>query len=239
LTRTLPPQILGLGAQKSATSWLHKGLQSFTQLRFPFGKEAHFWNREPPPLPLPDYLAAMQDARWINADITPAYSMLSVEQVQNIARHLPEAQCILLLRNPIERAWSSANMALGRAEMQFHEASEQWFLDHFSSHGSRARGNYPHMLRTWAKVYGDAFHVYLYDDIAAAPAQTFTSICADLGLTPTPSQLLQTEEIVFGGTGRPLPKRLRHWLCQAYAEVVEETSQILGQDLTHWLQALD
>ena len=234
-----PPQIIGLGAQKSATTWLYQGLRSFEQVRFPLGKEAHFWNRTPYPLPLADYLAAMRDSDWVNADITPAYSMLDEAQVAQIADYFPDAHCILLLRNPIDRAWSSANMALGRAEMEFHEASDQWFLDHFKSQGSRARGNYPHMLRTWRKIFGAAFHVYLYDDIAGAPADTFAHICADVGLAPTQEQLQHAQEVIFGGHRRPIPEPLRAALCRAYARVINETSGILNVDLTHWLQPVD
>jgi hypothetical protein len=37
------------------------------------------------------------------------------------------------VRNSIARAWSSALMALERAEMTIDDASHLWFLDHFKS----------------------------------------------------------------------------------------------------------
>jgi hypothetical protein len=39
---------LGIGAQKAATTWLYHQLGRHPQVRFPGGKELHFWDRFDP-----------------------------------------------------------------------------------------------------------------------------------------------------------------------------------------------
>src|SRR3546814_16384455 len=64
----------------------------------------------------------------------------------------------------------SALMALGRAEMKVEEASDQWFIDHFLSEGSRHRGDYETCLRNWSSVFGSSrVRVLLLDDVKADP----------------------------------------------------------------------
>jgi hypothetical protein len=49
------------------------------------------------------------------------------------SRLVPNVHVFYSVRNSIARAWSSALMALERAEMTIDDASHLWFLDHFKS----------------------------------------------------------------------------------------------------------
>jgi len=89
----------------------------------------------------------------INGDITPCLWNSAYRSDSRNLDLMPHLRLIYLIRNPIERAWSSARMALGRAEMQQEEASDQWFIDHFKSKGSLARGDYETCIRQWRNVY--------------------------------------------------------------------------------------
>src|SRR5665647_1032714 len=132
---------LGIGAQKCGTTWLYETLSRHPKIAFPGGKEVHYWDN-PQARSVSWYIDPFANDNLVNGDITPAYGILAPETIQQIHALLPELRLIYLVRDPIERAWSSAKMALGRAEMTLDEASDQWFMDHFSSMGSLARGNY-------------------------------------------------------------------------------------------------
>ena len=136
---------LGIGAQKSATSWLYNTLLKHPNIAFPGGKEVHFWDSRSG-RNIESYKEIFSNNDYINGDITPAYGFLPIEVIQEIYDLMPHLCLIYLIRNPIERAWSSARMALGRAEMLHEEASDQWFIDHFKSKGSLARGDYESFL---------------------------------------------------------------------------------------------
>lgn len=91
--------------------------------------------------------------RKVCGEITPTYSILPIETIRECHANFPDLKLIYLLRNPIDRAWSSANMALTKSEMEIHEASAQWFIDHFKSRGSLMRGDYESCLRNWLACY--------------------------------------------------------------------------------------
>jgi hypothetical protein len=145
---------LGIGAQKCGTSWLYEHLRLHPQIRFPGGKEIHYWD-QPGDRPLSWYTDLFgQPAGYVRqGEITPAYAILAVETIRRIRELFPEVRLLFLIRNPIERAWSSALMALTRAELSLDEASDQWLIDHFRSRGSLARGDYEQCLRNWLSVF--------------------------------------------------------------------------------------
>lgn len=182
------PDFLGIGAQKAGTSWLHANLAQHPRVRFPGGKELHFWDREHA-RGMAWYRTCFSGAApgVLQGDITPAYAILSAELVAEIAREFPGLRLYLLLRDPVERAWSSARMALARAEMEPDEASDAWYLDHFRSRGSRARGDYATVLDRWLAVFPrDALLVLRHERIAAEPDAVARAACAHLGLDPAP-----------------------------------------------------
>ena len=61
------------------------------------------------------YLGMFESAgQRIAGEITPAYSLLSDSEVKRVAALLPDARVIVMLRNPIGRAWSQVQLETGR-----------------------------------------------------------------------------------------------------------------------------
>mgnify|MGYP001559679772 CR=1 FL=1 len=220
------PDFLGIGAQKAGTSWLHANLAQHPRVRFPGGKELHFWNRDRP-RGLDFYRAQFAGAERgvLQGDITPAYATLSVEQIAEIAQEFPRLRIFFLLRHPVERAWSSARMALKRAELEPDEASDAWYLDHFRSRGSRARGDYAACLERWLASFSREVVLLLrYEDLETRPEDVARAACAHLGLDAAP--LLRPEnpwlrQRVFEGERAELRPALRAALTELYAEPLQ------------------
>jgi hypothetical protein len=132
---------LGIGAQKAGTTWIYQHLSRHPDIRFPAGKEVHFWDCcRANGVEWWTGLFADGHPRRKQGEITPAYATLDEATIREIAALLPSLRVFYSLRNPMARAWSSALMVLERAEMTIDDASHPWFLDHFKSAGSRRRG---------------------------------------------------------------------------------------------------
>lgn len=54
-----------------------------------------------------------EDERLIG-DVTPAYALLSVEEMQTMARLGPDTRFIYIMRDPVERLWSHVRMEVAR-----------------------------------------------------------------------------------------------------------------------------
>lgn len=229
---------LGIGAQKAGTTWLYEMLRLHPDIAFPAGKEVHFWDQR-----------HSRGVEWYKSlfrptdsssrkmgEITPAYATLPEHRIRECREHYPDLRLIYLIRNPIERAWSSAKMALKRAEMEIHEASDQWFIDHFRSQGSMLRGDYESCLRNWYGVYPDnQLIVCLFDELQKDPATLLRRCFNHVGVSednyPWPTDLATK---MFPTAEHHLPQQLRTELHGLYMDKIASLATFLRSDLSKW-----
>jgi hypothetical protein len=222
---------LGIGAQKSGTTWLYETLSKHPQIAFPGGKEIHYWD-DPRNRSVSWYQSIFSEPQLINGDITPAYGILSPKTIQTIHELWPNLRLVFIMRNPIERAWSAARMALNRAEMTDTEASDQWFIDHFKSQGSLARGDYETCIRQWRAVFNPCQLLILrFETIQSDPVQAANSIINHLGLDDffTLSDAAHLSKKVFEGDGLAIRPSLLSVLHKIYNGKMASLNQYLLQ----------
>ncbi|MEM9903657.1 MAG: sulfotransferase domain-containing protein [Cyanobacteria bacterium P01_D01_bin.44] len=241
---------LGIGAQKAATTWLFKNLSTHAQVRFPAGKEVHFWDNS-------HRLKLSGVDHWLSlfppvaepikqGEITPAYGMLDINTIRQIFAMAPQLRLFYSIRNPIERSWSSAQMALRRAEMIASEASDQWFIDHFLSRGSRLRSDYLGTIERWTAVFPEeALQVIFFDDILTHPKRVLTKLSQHIGIDP--AFWLSQPDGVFRKVIRPpgtaqappsltrIRSSLKLFLIGLYQKDIEKMASYFQRDFSHWL----
>lgn len=247
---------LGIGVQKGGTTWLYQQLSRHPQVAFPRGKEVHYWDAAERPdadewvrLLEPPSRRSRTGRPIKTGEITPAYATLPVEKIRAIHDRCPGIRLFISLRNPVERAWSAALMGLARAQMLVHEASDQWFLDHFRSAASRARGDYAGCLDRWWSVFPrDQLLVLFQDDIASRPVAVLDSLAAHLRIDPTEFAALPetvVSEVVVPGLGEgilstappPLRPSLLGPLLDLYGSEIATLQRLTGRDLSAWRDA--
>lgn len=224
------PQFLGIGAQKCGTSWLYENLHHHPEVKFPGGKEVHFfdrWNMDDQAA-LDWYMRLFADG---GGDITPAYAILERQKISAIKRLFPNVKIIYIIRNPVERAWSAALMGLKMCDMHIDEASDQWFIDHFNSAGSMKRGDYKACINNWLEFYDKNQLLLLnYHDIAKNPEEFITRVANFLNIDADfysnfPENMLK--EKVFSGSGEKIRPSLEKHLADLYQEKLAEFDNIL------------
>jgi len=200
------------------------------------GKEVHYWDRRRR-RGLEWYSQLFADASRVNGDMTPAYGILPVEIIREIHDSFPHLRLIYMIRNPIERAWSAARMALRRAEMLHAEASDQWFIDHFNSRGSLARGDYEACIRRWRGVFPPGqLLIVRYEQVGEDPVAVANSCLNHVGVERvfTSSHRDELAQRVFEGDDVRLRPALREVLSDIYARKIESLESYLGEDFSGW-----
>lgn len=252
---------LGIGAQKAGTTWLFHHLARHPQIAFPAGKELHFWDLvwhhgdpalagrwvdmlEPPSRRCP----AGRPVR--SGEITPAYAILPTATIEAIHACCPNVRLFISLRNPMERAWSAAMMDLRRDGREPGTTSDEWFLDHFRSDTSQARGDYLGCLERWWSVFPrEQLLVLVHDDIRRCPAEVLGRLTRHLhvdtaDLADTPAAELAEVVVPHLGHGsregdRPpgaIPERFLATLRDLYAPAIGRLAEAIHRDLSGWLE---
>lgn len=100
------------GVQKGGTSALFEYLRELPGVQMPAVKEAHHFDDETIDWSRPDhaaYEALFEDDERLRGEATPIY-IYWPNSLERIVRYNPAMKIILLLRDPIERAWSHWKM---------------------------------------------------------------------------------------------------------------------------------
>jgi hypothetical protein len=203
------PDFLCIGQQKAGTTWLFDQLCRHPAFWMPTTKELHFFDgrldrhkdkRAKTPFmeelkkliganpTIEDYASLFRFKKGkIAGDLTPTYTGIADEQIAAIARRFPEIRIVLLVRDPIERAWSQINMMdregrFDHARME-HANRFRKFLRRPSLEGR----SFPTKIRAaWlAHISAERFMTVLFDDVVASPVETRDAIVTFLGAQPT------------------------------------------------------
>lgn len=200
-----------LGAAKSATTWLRHQLQSDPEIYMP-DPELHFFSREYH-RGVPWYLDQFRphpDARLIGEK---SNSYLDTEAAaERLHKALPHAKLFVMLRDPVERAYSDYCMLYRRGEVAANieehldprKAAQHRFLQ-----GSRYD---LHLSRILDYYDASAVHVTHYELVAAQPQRVLDGIRRHLSLSARPTTELAERRINDRNT-QLLPLSMRRRLA--------------------------
>jgi len=252
------PDFLIIGAQKSATTSLFARLDRHPAVWMPSCKECHFFSRpwRPAVLYRAFFMLGWKRRRLerslgrpvLLGEATPYY-LFHPAAPARAARILPRARLIVLLRNPVERAYSHYRhcVRLGRETLSFEDAlaaepertaGEAERLARFpfgSSAGHQhysyaARGRYAEQLRRWLAHFDRAqIHVEIVEHMFADPAATLARVERFLELPPGPPHPFETHNqgIEMGS----MTDEARTRLLAAFAEPNRELEALLEIEL--------
>lgn len=241
-----PPQFIVAGVQKGGTTSLYHSLQAHPAVRLSRVKEHHFfdehyqrgmaWYRGQFP--------ALQSGE-ITGDLTPLYLFHPLAR-QRMARHCPAARLIVLLRDPVERAWSHyhhevrlgfesrpfeqaiaaepATLARAHARLNGDPTDAGHDLKHYSY---LARGHYADQLeRLFRLVPREQVQIIPSAALFAEPGHWLPRVHAFLGLAPrTDASLPSANEHTYPA----LEGGLRAWLRAYYRPHDERLAALLGR----------
>ena len=204
--RALPGAVI-LGAQKCGTSSLHNYLTQHPGVTAPLRKEVHFFD-----------LNYARGERWyrahfgragepgLNLDSSPYY-LFHPAVPQRLRAMLPAAKLIVLLRDPVRRAYSNYwhERDKGRESLSFEDAiaAEPGRIDaaqsrladgtldrsHAHQHFSYlARGRYAEQLERWFGQFPrEHFLILRFEDLVEDPLAMLNQALAFVGLPPAES----------------------------------------------------
>lgn len=165
---------IGLGAQKSGTSWVYSCLYEHPEICAPI-KELHYFSR--------DRFSKGQD--WyeshfsackpglLTGEFSTSY-LASVDAPARIAESNPDAKLIAILRNPIDRAYSQFRNAIKAGEIKRSTTFDSYLRDHPEA---LTQGLYAKQLYRYYEYFSRVqLHVAIYEDSKKDPLAFIAAI---------------------------------------------------------------
>jgi len=222
------PNFIIIGAMRSGTTSLARYLGAHPQVFMVAQKEIHFYdvNFERGLSWYTGQFARAGGKRAVG-EATAAY-MYNEEAIARMAQTVPQARLIVVLRNPVDRAYSHywLNRARGHEPLDFAAAIavEPERLANpkleFGRRGVYLEGSryLKHLLRVCRYYPRSALHVVIFEDLRDEPRAVFAAVCRFLGVEESflPPNLgrpinrfVAFRSLGLRNLGRRLPRPLR------------------------------
>jgi hypothetical protein len=233
------PDFLGIGAQKSGTTWLYENLRAHPQAFLPEPKELHYFDQRFGVESFESYCQRFAPGVGkIKGEITPAYGILPRRIIRFIRSTMPALLLVFLMRNPIERAWSHTLMdMIWQKGRRYEEFTEDDFLVHFRSDANVRRGDYETILDHWlAEFPREQLFVGFFEDITQAPTALLADVFRHLGLSADVDweQFPYRQVVYRSQIDVPIPPRCRQILADLYRPRIERLAKRFGSRVTRW-----
>jgi hypothetical protein len=244
--RTAPLDFALIGAQKSGTTALHYFLKKHPQVTMGDQQEIHFFDEERNFASRPPDYAALHahypnDDGLIAGDCTPSY-LFWPPAAERLCQYQSSLKLLVLLRNPIDRAFAHWNM------QRFKKREPFDFLPALREEGTRTadplsvdarrfsyvgRGYYSRQLRRFFQLFPrEQFLILKSEDFRERPLEIVNIVFQFLNLPPVRSVRSKDRNVV--PYEREMSKEERRELAGIFAGEIEQLEQLLGWDCSDW-----
>lgn len=239
------PDFLCIGAQKAGTTWLYENLRLHPDIYLTPRKELHYFDWQYS-RPLRDYARQFSGAgNKVKGDVTPGYGVISKDRIGFIHAIMPRAKFLMLLRNPVDRAWSHAVMGLCTVSGRpIDEINVDEFIAHFRSPRSVRLGSYSRIIANWeTKFPRNQILIEFFDDIISAPQVILSRVFGFLGVTIDVDWDLFPLATIVRPHGKldaapaspvTMPDACRDFLETFYRDEIDRLSRRFGDPVTRW-----
>lgn len=238
-----------IGTQKGGTTATDQYLRHHPDIMMSNKKEIHFFDRENIDWRSPDYSLLHQHFSWdsvkVRGESTPIY-IYWPNSLERLRRYNPSARLILLLRHPVDRAFSHWRMETARAADTLGFADAVSPLARLRVSGASGgvhrvfsyveRGFYADQIDRLLGLFPVSQILFMRTDrIWSDPAGSLAKITHFLGVGDMPPLQRRYVTPVPSPAPPPMPRALRLDLQQIFSDDIARTATLTDIDLSDWL----
>jgi hypothetical protein len=251
------PTFIVAGAQKGGTTTLHNMIGQHPGVFVSRPKEIHYFDRHYDRGP-EWYASLFEPAAGQTAwgEATPIYMYEPLAR-KRMCRDLPDVKLVLILRDPVSRAYSHywMNRSKGAEPLETFEEAVAAEPERHASEPRRIsaryayldRGLYADQLEALEAAYGrDGLHVLLMEDLFGDPQARMAEVFAHIGADPAYAEKVEVVHSKQYKRGRagigskakgypPIDPETKARLRAQFREPNQRLAQWLGRDLSAWM----
>lgn len=174
----------------------------------------------------------------IKGDITPAYSILESDDIAHIKSLFPDIKIILILRNPMDRAWSY--VCYESQQRRFHGMDDlQKVKGVINGPTQTMRGDYLSILETWESHFpADQIYIGFYEDVLQRPGYVINEIFDFLNVDRKKFKYyasLKSKVNSSNRTEKEIPPEIQYILARKYYYQIKLLKERFGGHTQQWL----
>ena len=251
------PDFIIIGASRSGTTSLYEYLNQHPSIIRGVGKEIHYFDKNFgrgikwyksffPTKRKKSKLEEKHKGKCLTGESTPRY-LYHHHAPKRVFQLLPNVKLIVVLRNPIDRAYSryEQQAAVGLEELSFEDAIEQeenritddmkkmekdenFYSVYFYRKAYKTMGIYVNQLRRWFEYFPrEQFLILKSEDLRSNPAQVYNQTIEFLGL---PKHELDSFKAYRMRKYPTLSEKTREKLSDFFRQYNEQLYQLLGRN---------
>lgn len=203
------------------------------QLRFYLGPRSDSW-----------YLSLFDaEPELATGAIEPSYAKLSPEMVRLVGRLMPDVKLIYMMRDPVERSWSSLTKSIAKNRGRpMSETPESEILQKFER-STLYMSSYIEHIERWESVFPkERFFFGFLEDLDADPTGFLDRVCSHLGKGPFPasgSERLDRAVNHTHGYKIAIPARIERLLSERLIEPTQRLARRFGGRTEQWVARME
>lgn len=256
----LMPDFLVIGGQKCGTTSLYQYLITHPYIISAMKKQMHFfdnhyekgvsWYRAHFPSYLYKYyFTHIHKQEFITGEATPYYIFHPLA-ARRTAKFLPKAKFILLIRNPVDRAYSHYHHELrkGTETLSFEEAiakepqrlagerekmlaDDNYYSFNYQRYSYLSRGHYAEQLTEWFNYFPrEQFFIVKSEDMHRNTVEIVKQIFDFLKLPPFPEFSLDKDQYYNVGKYEKMDSKMKAQLVEYFKPHNEKLYKLLDRD---------
>ncbi len=181
------------------------------------------------------YASLFEQGRgMITGEATPDYSILDRGVIAHVHEIMPETKIVLMVRNPIERAWSQSLMDFSRAG-SLEAVPDERFHRHFEGNRPRLFSDYLRTIENWSSFYPEEqIFIGFLEDVHFYPDDLLRRLYGFLGAGASDDYRVIKRKI-HSRAVETMPTRLAAHLARLYHDDIQRLHERFGGYASFWL----
>ena len=171
-------------------------------------------------------------------EITPAYSTLSVAAIRDFTDVLPDVRTFMILRNPVDLAWSAVCRKARGAGLNPADLSDGELMALSPVPGRESRGDVGANIARWLDNFPrERMYIGNYEDIQRNPVAFLDSLSVFIGAGPFPRRWhnLVRHNVNSSARGVQPPPAVRAFIARQFLDEIRTLAARTGNVAEQWL----
>ena len=174
-------------------------------------------------------------SKKIQGEITPAYSILNIDEIRRLKKVANPEKILFIIRNPIERAWSHYQYLVQRGKKFDKKNLLKEIKSFMLSDEQRKRSNYIEIINKYRNFFQDEdIYILFYDSILNEPEALIKNMMSVFGIKKINLMNCNFRDVNNSSKKLRIPTEISKLVNELYKKDISVLSEKIGSYCKIW-----